>query len=188
MRNILKLLISKYRAPSCAYISIAHKYILHNYKQFLDKMLSFHFQKRTKRTWTSWRESAKMTIFTEFQLIQGNGHSCWLTQNGFDFCSSLLFQTLLVTPVFKRVTSRRLIFAEMNFRVDLFTPMQFLPYFTWIYFGGCWKFNNFAWTYFRGCQILYVIFTSGTLIVEKKHIFAKLLKIYNWISIIRPYR
>ena len=129
MRNILKLLISKYRAPSCAYISIAHKYILHNYKQFLDKMLSFHFQKRTKRTWTSWRESAKMTIFTEFQLIQGNVHSCWRTQNGFDFCSSLLFQTLLVTPVFKRVTSRRLIFAE------------------WI----------FAWTYLRRCNFCHIL-------------------------------
>ena len=49
-------------------------------------------------------------------------------------------------------TLRRLIFEQINLRninfpVDLFSRMQILPAFAWIYFRG------FSWTYFRDCKI-----------------------------------
>ena len=51
-------------------------------------------------------------------------------------------------------TLRRLIFEEINFRdvsfcVDLFSRMQILPYFAWIYFRGKKNMANFAETNFR---------------------------------------
>lgn len=46
------------------------------------------------------------------------------------------FRVCLLTPVLKKVTSRRLIFAKINYHMNLLSRMQVLPYFTWIYFQG----------------------------------------------------
>lgn len=50
----------------------------------------------------------------------------------------------------------RLTFAEINFRMDLFSRMPRSKTFGWIYFRGWSNFGNFAWSNFHGRQNLYL--------------------------------
>ena len=51
-------------------------------------------------------------------------------------------------PTFKTLIFAENTFHEIKYRGNLFSRIQELEYFAWIYFHGWWNFNNPAWIFY----------------------------------------
>ena len=85
--------------------------------------------------------------------------------------SSESFMIIIVEPIMTFFTTlTRLIFAEINFRVDLFSRMPKSLFFAWIYFRGWSNLSNFAWIYFRQTLYLKELFCSYLCLNKHKNL------------------
>ena len=87
-------------------------------------------------------------------------------------------------PTFKTLIFAENTFHEIKYRGNLFSRIQELEYFAWIYFHGWWNFNNPAWIFLRYCKMCHmdILRKEQTFAILKQIFYGRCIK-----SIIRHY-